>query len=54
VEFRSRSKSSVLNDLVAKLESLPQKHPDRPHLIRLILGLRSELERAAPPPLSDK
>jgi hypothetical protein len=48
VEFRTRSKSRVLRDLIAKLESLPPRHPDRPHLIRMILGLRRELERAAP------
>jgi hypothetical protein len=44
--------SCVLCDLIAKLEGLPPRHPDRPHLIRMILGLRHELERADPPPLA--
>jgi hypothetical protein len=45
VEFQTRSKSCVLDDLVAKLGTLPQRHPDRPNLIRMILGLRDEIER---------
>jgi hypothetical protein len=48
VEFRTRSKSCVLRHLIAKLDSLPPKHPDRPHLIRMILGLCRELETAVP------
>ena len=47
--FRTRSKRSVLNDLVAKLEVLPTDAPDRPHLIRMINSLRRELERGPPP-----
>jgi hypothetical protein len=46
MEFRTRSKSCVLSDLTAKLESLPEEHPDRPTLIRMMLGLRHELEQA--------
>jgi hypothetical protein len=47
VEFRTRSKPCVLRDLIAKLETLPQHHPDRPHLTRVVLDLRHELERPA-------
>jgi hypothetical protein len=36
----------VLRDLIAKLESLHHKHPDRPRLIRMILDLRRDLELA--------
>jgi hypothetical protein len=43
--FRTRSKSRVLDDLVAKLRSLPQNHPDRPRLIRMIIDLSREIER---------
>jgi hypothetical protein len=32
MEFRTRSKSCVLNDLVAKLDRLRDNHPDRGHL----------------------
>jgi hypothetical protein len=49
MEFRTRSRSRVLDDLTDKLRKLPQDHPDRPHLIRMILGLRDEIERAKPP-----
>jgi hypothetical protein len=53
VELRIRTKSCVLDDLVAKLNALPQRHPDRPQLIRMILGLLREIDRAAlPPPLA--
>jgi hypothetical protein len=40
--FRTRSKSRVLDDLVEKLRSLPQNHPDRPRLIRMIIDLNRE------------
>jgi hypothetical protein len=46
--LETRTTSRVLDDLVAKLETLPQHHPDRPQLIRTILGLRSELADATP------
>ena len=46
IEFRTRSKSHVLNDLVEKLRSLPQNHPDRPHLIRMVLDLSREIGRS--------
>jgi hypothetical protein len=45
MDFRSRSKSQVLDDLVAKLAAVSERHPDRPRLIRMILGLRSEIDR---------
>jgi hypothetical protein len=53
VEFRTRSKSCVLRDLVAKLERLSHNHPDRPHLIRMVLGLRRELDPASTEPTPD-
>ena len=45
MEFRTRSKSCVLDDLVEKLRQLPRPHPDRPHLIRMIIGLSHEIGR---------
>jgi hypothetical protein len=44
VEFRTRPKWRVLNDLIDRLETLPANHPDRERLIRMILGLRGEIE----------
>jgi len=44
MEFQTRSKTTALEALVAKLETLPDNHPDRPNLIRMILGLRGEAE----------
>lgn len=39
---------------MAKLDAMPPRHPDRPHLIRLILDLRREIEgRASPAPVCD-
>jgi hypothetical protein len=49
MEFRTRSRARVLDDLTDKLRTLPQDHPDRPRLIRMIVGLRDEIERAKPP-----
>lgn len=40
-----RTKSQVLDALIAKFKRLPQKHPDRGRLIRMILDLRREIER---------
>jgi hypothetical protein len=45
MEFRTRSIAQVLDDLVAKLEALSERHPDRPRLIRMIIDLRREIER---------
>jgi hypothetical protein len=45
MEYETRTTSRVLDDLVGKLETLPRHHPDRPQLIRAILGLRDEIER---------
>jgi hypothetical protein len=41
--------SQVLADLVAKLEAISTRHPDRPRLIRMIIGLRREIERRPSP-----
>jgi hypothetical protein len=48
MEFRTRSKQRVLDDLVAKLETLPKNDPDRLRLIRMIISLRRELELGPP------
>ena len=45
MEFRTRSKSRVLDDLVEKLRQLPRTHPDRARLIRMIIGLSDEIGR---------
>jgi hypothetical protein len=45
MEFRTRSISQVLNDLVAKLEAISPQDPDRPRLVRMIIDLRREMER---------
>jgi len=51
MEFRTRSMSRVLDDLIEKLRRLPPEHPDRPRLVRMISDLHSEVaarpERAA-------
>lgn len=47
MEFRSKAR--VLDDLTRKLERLTPRHPDCPRLTRMILDLRHELERTAPP-----
>ena len=47
MELRARSKSRVLDDLVEKLRTLPRNHPDRPHLIRMIIHLSRETVRPA-------
>jgi hypothetical protein len=49
MDFRTRPKSQVLDDLVAKLKTLSVKHPNRPTLIRMILDLRREIERTPSP-----
>jgi hypothetical protein len=45
MHFRTRPKSHVLDDLVAKLEQISPKHPERPRLVRMILDLRREIAR---------
>jgi hypothetical protein len=47
-EFQTQSKRHLLDDLVAKLETLPPNDPDELRLIRIILGLRHELECGPP------
>jgi hypothetical protein len=44
MEFRTRPKGKVLDDLVAKLRMLPEKHPDRLYLDRMVHDLRHEIE----------
>jgi hypothetical protein len=45
MEFRTRSIAQVLDDLVAKLEQISPRHPDRPRLTRMAIDLRREIER---------
>jgi hypothetical protein len=45
MQFRARSKSRVLEDLTSKLQSLPPRHPGRPALIRMIVGLSADMAR---------
>jgi hypothetical protein len=45
----TRPPSQVLDDLVAKLETMGPHHPDRPTLIRMILDLRREIDRRPAP-----
>jgi hypothetical protein len=47
MEFQTRSKEQVVEDLREKLERLPAKHPDAPPLSRMINDLRAELGRIA-------
>jgi hypothetical protein len=49
MKFRTRSKRCVLSDLTRKLGELPEGHPDRLALIRMIEGLREELALQAGP-----
>ena len=39
----------VLDDLVAKLKAMPEQHPDRPMLIRMVIDLRREIDRRPSP-----
>jgi hypothetical protein len=43
MEPPTRSQQRVLDALVTKLETLSPDHPDRPNLMRTILGLRRKL-----------
>ena len=43
MERQTRSQQHVLDALIAKLAALSPHHPDRPNLMRTILGLRREL-----------
>jgi hypothetical protein len=49
MQFRTRSMAQVLADLVAKLEAMAPKDPDRPRLIRMIVDLRREIDRRPAP-----
>ena len=48
MEFQTRPKSQVLDDLIAKLAAMSPRHPDRPTIIRMIIDLRREIERNPP------
>jgi len=48
IEFCTRTKSRVLEDLVEKVRSLPPNHPDLPHLMRMVTDLGREIERSGP------
>jgi hypothetical protein len=52
MEFRTRSIAQVLDDLVAKLEAISPRHPDRPRLIRMVIDLRREIDRRLAPALA--
>jgi hypothetical protein len=43
MQFETRSKQRVLEDLSAKLGELPRNHPERGALTRMIEGLKGEL-----------
>jgi hypothetical protein len=43
MQFQTRSKHRVLEDLSAKLGELPPNHPERGALTRMIEGLKAEL-----------
>jgi hypothetical protein len=45
MEFRTRSIAQVLDDLVARLEQISPRHPDRQRLVRMVIDLRREIER---------
>jgi hypothetical protein len=52
MKFRTRTKRRVLVDLTSKLQDLPEMHPDRSAIIRMIEGLKEELalQAGAPTP----
>jgi hypothetical protein len=55
MDLHTRPPSQVLDDLVAKLQTMGPHHPDRPTLIRMILDLRREIDRRpAPQPAADR
>ena len=47
MRFQTRSKEAVVADLNRKLEQLPERHPARPVLVRMLCQLNAEVERAA-------
>jgi hypothetical protein len=49
MHFQTRPIFQVLDDRVAKLETMPQRHPDRPNLVRMIMDLRREIDRRPSP-----
>jgi len=54
MDLHTRPPSQVLDDLVAKLQTMGPHHPDRPTLIRMILDLRREIDlRPAADPAGD-
>jgi len=44
MRFKTRSIEEVVADLTRKLELLPEKHPDRPTLIRMLGQLAAEVK----------
>jgi hypothetical protein len=44
MQFRTRSKEQAIADIASKVSHLPPNHPERPALLRMIKGLRSELQ----------
>jgi hypothetical protein len=51
MEFRARSKTHALNDLLAKLRDLPIGHPYAPRLFVIARGLHDEVRREMHPRL---
>ena len=47
MRFQTRSKATVVADLARKLEQLPEKHPERPTLIRMLDQLVAEIKQTA-------
>jgi hypothetical protein len=44
MEFRTRPKWHVINDLIDRLETLPANDPERQRLIRTIRSLQGDLD----------
>jgi len=45
MQCEKQTTSRALDNLSAKLGTLPQRHPDRPQLIRMMIDIRREIER---------
>jgi hypothetical protein len=46
MQFQSRSKEQAIADIASKVSHLPPNHPERPALLRMIKGLRSDRVQA--------
>ena len=53
MDLHTRPPSQMLDDLVAKLQTMGPHHPDRPTLIRMILDRRREIDRRPAPDPAD-